>query len=264
MPRTPTAPSGHSRVPPGSTKLLIVAAVMAVVAVVLVNMYVLAATRSVKQNEFPVFRLKVAKSPGQRLQASDVTLVAMPESWRDAFSDAIGANDAGQPLRLGDTFTRPAKAQDFLREQHFDIASDDDTRLLINKNKRGIALPVDSKTLPEPLKPEMFVDLEAPFRGPGGTIEVLPVMERVRVVSVGNTSIVEEKSGRGGRAAGTSKLTVEVTPEQATQLEAIGTITAGNFRVHLRSTDDLGRPNIVEDRINPEVLARLGQAGVGF
>ncbi len=254
-PGSPGSP-GSSPPPTGSAKLLIAAIALAVLAVVLMNLYVAAARRSIATSEFPVFRLLVRKNPGQRLAERDVQRIAVPNKFEDTFAGAIGANDQGQPLRIGDTFTRPVEPQDILLERHFDALGEDESRLLIKKGWRGKALPVDAQSLPDPLRPEMWVDLEAPFRGAGNLVQVWPVMERVRVVSVGRTSIVDER--RGSRSSsGVSKITLEVRPEEASQLEALQTIVAGNFSIHLRRTDDLARPKIPDGGINPELLQLL-------
>ncbi len=247
---SPTGPAG------GSTKLLIVAAVLAVVAVVLVNLYVEAAKRSVDTDEFPVFRLRVSKSPGQTLEARDVERIAVPEKFQPSFAGAVGPNADGQADTLGEVITRPVEVGEILEYRHFDLLTEDESRLLINDGMRGIALPVDASTVPDPLRPEMWVDLEAPFRGNAGDTVILPVMERVRVVSVGSTNIIDEQRGRGGRS-GVGKITLEVTPDQASQLETIKSIVTGSFRVHLRRTEDRGRPKIPDGGINPAVLQLL-------
>lgn len=259
----PVPPIGETRLPTngpagGSTKLLIVAAALAVAAVVLVNLYVEAAKRSVDTDEFPVFRMRVSKSPGQTLEARDIERIAVPEKFETSFAGAVASNAQGQPDNIGEVFTRPIEPNEILEYRHFDLLNDDESRLLINRNMRGIALPVDSSTLPDPLRPEMWVDLEAPFTGPAGDIVFMPVMERVRIVSVGSTNIIDEQRGSRGRS-GAGKITLEVTPEQASQLESIQTIVTGSFRVHLRRADDLNRPKIPEGGINPAVLAKLSE-----
>ncbi len=259
---SPSTPGVSGNTPPskGSAKLLIVAIGLAILAVILVNLYVAASRRSIRADEFVVFRMDVRKSPGQILQPEDTRPVRVPQTLRDSFAGAIAPNAAGTaPQRVGDTLTRPVEPGDILEARHFDLQTQDETRLLIRPGLRGIALPVQSSSLPDPLRPEMMVDIEGPFRARGGRIRVMPVMEMVRVVAVGSTNIVDERRG-GGAGSGVSKITLEVTPQQASELEFILSEVAGEFRVHTRNPSDTERPKTGGPGVNPEVMKLLAES----
>jgi Flp pilus assembly protein CpaB len=242
----------------GNTKLLIAALVTALLAVVLVNLYVQSTRRSLTQDSFTAFRLTVSKQPGDRLDARDVETVSVPNSFREAFNAAVQPNDRGEPLRLGDVFTRSVEAGDFLREQHFDDVRTSEEFNMVTPGMRAVALPVNSAQLPEPLRPEMRVDLEAAFPAPQGPPRILPVMENVRVIAIDSrTRLTQRTRGSGG---GGSRITIEVTPEQATQLMAVTSQIAGEFFVHLRRIDDRSAPKIPGGGINPRVIDEISQA----
>ncbi|MEM7578168.1 MAG: RcpC/CpaB family pilus assembly protein [Planctomycetota bacterium] len=260
-PPTPASPGNvDPNKPQGSTKLLIVAVVLAILAVVLVNLYVAASRRSIQSDEFVVFRMDVQKSPGDVLQPDDASPVRVPMSLRESFAGAVAANAAGTaPARVGDPMTRPVEPGDILEARHFDLQTQDETRLLIRSGMRGIAIPVQSQSLPDPIRPEMLVDIEAPFRGRAGRVRVMPVMEMVRVVAVGTTNIVDERRGGGG-GSGVSKITLEVTPDHASDLEFILSQVAGEFRVHTRNPSDTERPKIGSPGVNPDVMKLLTES----
>ena len=257
LPKKPPAPVG-SGPPVNSTKLVIVALLLGLAAVIMVNLYILGVKNSVKEGEFQFFRLRVAKDVGQILSNEDVELVSVPESYRDSFRDVVEVEN-GEPLRLGDPFTRRAEQNEPLTNRMFDDLTADESRRLINSGFRGVALPVVSKLLPNPLKTEMRVDLIAPVRGPGGRQESMVVMENVRVVSVGQRTILDDKSG-GGRTNGNFEtLTLEVRPKEALLLEDISREVqkGGVFSVLLRSPEDR-LSTFPDGEINPELLARFG------
>lgn len=267
MPGSPTVPLPKKPGPPGpaaesaSPKLVGLALLIAVAAVVMVNLYIIGIKRGAQEGEFEFFRLRVAKDIGQTLALEDVDRVAVPLSYREAFRDVVESNTQGQPLRLGDPFTRRAEQGEPLTTRMFDDITGDASRRLVTQGYRGVSLPVVSKLLPDPLKAEMRVDILAPVRGQGGRREVLPVMENVRVISVGSRSILDETAGNNRAATNFETLTVEVRPQQAVLFEMITQEVQkiGAYSVLLRSPDDQ-RPSfeINSGEINPDVLQRFG------
>jgi hypothetical protein len=262
MSQNPASPSSPAPPPAReSTKLIIVAVILALVAVVLVNIYIQAIKSGTQEDTFNIFRLQVAKQPGDVLVAEDVQRRPIPESLRDSFRGAVSENAEGEPLRIGDKFTRAAEPNDLLTQSLFETADNDATRRLIKQGFRGVALPVVADRLPDPLKAEMRVDILAPVSTGGLRREIMVVMENVRVVSVGDVNIedlnVTDTRRRGDNF---STLTVEVRPNEAILLTEISQQVqqVGVFHVLLRSPDDR-QPLVIEDGgLNPDVLLRLG------
>lgn len=261
LPKKPAPPGGGNGPPPGGGKLVAVALLLGVAAVVLVNVYIVGVRNAAQEGEFRFFRLLVSKNAGETLNRQDVELVSVPERFRDAFRDVVESNNQGEPLRLGDPFTRRAEQGEPLTTRMFDDLTGDASRRLITEGFRGVSLPVVSKQLPDPLKAEMRVDILAPIRGPGGRREAIPVMENVRVVSVGSRSIVDERSGNA-TPTNFETLTIEVRPAEALLLTEITAEVqkTGAYRVLLRSPDDQRPTLIPAGGLNPDLLERFGLA----
>jgi len=260
LPKKPTPNDGSAASPQQSTRLIGVALLLALAAVVMVNLYILGVKNSAKEGEFEFFRLRVSKGIGDILSAQDIETVGVPESYRDAFRGVVESNSVGEPLRLGDPFTRHAEQGQPLTTRMFDDPTGDASRRLVTKGYRGVSLPVVSKLLPDPLKAEMRVDILAPVRTAGGRRQIIPVMENVRVISVGSRNILDERAG-GGRSAGNFEtLTIEVRPGEALLLGEISQEVqkVGVFSVLLRSPEDQRPAFIPDGGINPVLLERFG------
>lgn len=260
LPKKSGATGAGNHAPPASPKLVGLALLVALAAVVMVNLYILGVKKAAEEGEYQFFRLRVAKDIGQTLEIEDVQLVGVPESFRDAFRDVVEPNSQNQPLRLGDPFTRRAEIGEPLTTRMFDDLTGDASRRLITQGFRGVSLPVVSKLLPDPLKAEMRVDVSALVRAPGGRREPMVVMENVRVISVGSRNILDEKSGGSRGSSNFETLTVEVRPEEALLLEAITQEVqkTGVYSVQLRSPDDQRPVFIPDGGLNPDLLERFG------
>jgi hypothetical protein len=104
----------------------------------------------------------------------------------------------------------------------------------------------------------MRVDLEAPFQTAQGVVTVLPVMENVQVVALGTQTVFDEDLGRPERSPRSfQNITIQVKPEEATQLANISRMMLGNYDVQLRNPGDEAMVKIRTGTINPEVLDLL-------
>jgi Flp pilus assembly protein CpaB len=247
--------------PQSGTRLVVIAVAVAVVAVILMNVYVSMARREAREGEFIVYRLNRAVQAGDRLNERDVEAVAVPQRFRSAFANAVDAD--GLTTRVGSAFERAANSSDVLTYDLFVAPEGDELDRLVGRDMRLVALQVNSSSLPGTLRPGMFVDIEAPFASQGALPNVLPVMERVKVLAVGRRSVVDQSSGsgssRGGSMGSYSTISIEVTPQQATELSMVQKIAAGDFELHLRNPGDMGTPKIPTGGINPEVLRLVEQ-----
>ena len=250
-------PSASSS-PQGSTKLVILALVIAGVALVLVNGYIEYVRSQAREGQFIVYRLNSSVEPGEELEQNMVNEVAVPERFDNSFNDAIRRD--GLEAKLGQPVLRYAQRNDVLTYSLFTDPDENALDRRIEDGSRLKALPVNPRTIPGVLRPGMYVDIEAPF--PGGGPNVMPVMERVRVMVIGDYSIVDE-SEAGTNAPDSfgnfSTISVEVTPEQATQLAEITKLITGDYEIHVRNPGDRGHPKIEDGGINPDVLELLDQ-----
>jgi Flp pilus assembly protein CpaB len=258
-PYSPSASKPRFKGPQGNTVLLVVAIVLALVAVVLVNLYVQSIREERAVDTFTVFRLAREVSVGDEVDEGMLEEVQVPEELRDSFANAV-RRENGQLLLSSRTFGRSAPRLAVLT--HDLLLGDDvmNTGLPIPRGYRGFAMPVDPRRVPPALSPGSHVDIEGEFRGPPGTpIEVLPVMENVRVLAVGARNEGEDQ-GRSGRGS-YSTITILVQAGQDTQLAQINNMLNGGYWLHLRSPEDLDTPKLQNAGvINPQLLDRLPSA----
>lgn len=250
-------PDSPSPSDPNSTRMVVIGVIVGIVAVILMNVYVEMVRRQARPGEFIVYRLETRAQPGDRLQERDVKAVRMPEDFKEAFSNAV--DSTGLRARLGEPFKRSATRGDVLTYDLFIDPEDNNLDRLISRDMRLVALPVNSRTLPGNLRPGMYVDIEAPFPGRGGVPNVLPIMEYVKVLAVGRQSVIDERTGEDSVSRSFGTISIEVTPEQATQLSVIQSGAIGEFQLHLRNPADTSQPKIPSGGINPQVLAMIDQ-----
>jgi len=246
----------HPSTAPGHNRHVIIALVLALIAVVLVNLYVAMIKRQAHEGEFIVYRLVTSYKPGQKLSAKDVKPVSIPERFRESFEGTVMEDSADDDQALtavvGTHIKSPARLNQFLT---YDLFTDPnltemDTR--ITPNMRLVAIPVNPRTLPGSLQPGMYIDIEAQF--PGGSLNVLPVMERVQVVSVGSRTVGGDASSTGRGSRNFTTISIQVSPDDATSLEKIKKLVVGDFELHMRNPTDNSTPKIPEGGINPQVL----------
>ena len=225
---------------PENTKLVIAAVVLAAVAVILTNVYISQIRQQNQLESFGVYILQVPMSTGDRLRNRDVSEVRVPDTqkFRETFDqmgyidkDSLDIRISGQePLR------RPARAGEILLFRHFTTPDTNAIDQKITVGKRLKVLSINSKTVPGALRVGMFVDLEAAFNTQFG-VQVLPVMERVKVIALGTATSYEAASSRVSQSR-YSSITIEVTPEQATQMNLIERIMIGDFDLTVRNPSD--------------------------
>jgi len=240
----------------GSTTLVIVALTLALLAVVLTNVYIGMVRTQADADRVEVYVLDRTLYPGEKLKDRDITLKRYPGEFREIFANRV----ADPSVRVGDTIMRLAEQGAPLTHDLFTPPEERDLVTEINEGMRVYALPVDNRTAPGNLKPGMLVDLEAPFRISGREAIIVPVMERVRVLAVGRRDIVAESQDNSTRSRPISSfntISIELTPLQATQMSMIQRMAVGEFILHLRNPGDAGTPKIPRGGINERLLEML-------
>ncbi len=240
----------------GGTKLVIVAVVLALVAVVLVNLYIEVVRRQATEDTFTVYFLTQSVRPMEKLTKDKVRAEQVPRRFEGAFKNTIGED--GLESRMGETFQRAAASGQPLTPDLFALSAVEREDATINPAMRRVPLRVNSKTLPGSLRPGMYVDIAAPFINEQGKVQVLMVMERVQVRAMGQMSIAEDTSAQR-RITNYPTIEIDVTPEEALALSEIQRRTAGDFELYLRNPADSGAPMIEAGGINPQVLQLIGQ-----
>lgn len=269
----PASPSGGGRrptprgAPPrGNSKLMLLGVIVAVVAVVLQNAYIEMVRYQARPGEFTVFRLERDVSAGERITRQDVRPVAMPAEFRRTFQHAVPRDEL--EAQFDRPLPRAASQYSILTRDLFTDEYDRALDQLVTSGRRAVTLPADDDRIPADLRPGMFVDIEGPFPRRGGATagreipEIIPVMEHVRLLAVGRRTLLDEQLGvprtRGsGTRVGT--VTIEVTPEQATQLAEIQLLAVGPFYLHMRNPGDAQQRKISTGGVNLRLLQWIGR-----
>lgn len=242
---------------PENTKLVIVAVVLAVMAVILTNLYITQIRNQNRLASFPIYILQVHMSPGDRIRKRDIREVLVPDTptFREAFDQQIGAIDkTALDIRISqkEPLRREVQAGEILLFRHFTSPEFSAIDQNITRGKRLKVLSINSKTVPGALRVGMYVDLEAAFQTQYG-VQVLSVMERVKVIALGTTTSYEAATRRGSQAR-FSSITIEVTPDQATQMNLIERTMIGDFDLTIRNPGDTELTKIPTGGINPAVV----------
>lgn len=239
--------------PPGA-KLVLFALGLALLAVILTNVYIEMVRRSGSEDTIGVYLLTRSVRPGDVLKQQDVQLHRFPAAFRDSFQ-AMGAMDKpGLDIRLTtrEPTQRTASQGDLLTFRLYDPPSSSELDRNIKPGHRQKSLQVNSRTLPGALREGMYVDLLAPFNL-GGAVQVVPVIERVRVIALGSRTIYDDTdAGRSTRSFQT--ITIELESDQVLQLTALERLAAGDFELHLRNPADNSTPHIPDGGVNPRLL----------
>ncbi|QDU34036.1 hypothetical protein KS4_20980 [Poriferisphaera corsica] len=253
----------------GSTKLVIIAIIIALCVTVLNFLYIQSQLSKSEKNSVVFYRYKHNIKAGKIIRENDIEICKLSDTYRNSLPEAY--IDEFNKTDSLDVITNKPLMRDVYENRivffaDFTESSYDRIDKKISMGKRLIALPVNYKTLPGILRPGMFVDIEAPFMQPRSMMtKVMPVMERVKVIAVGKQSLSDEMvaSSRNARIGNYSTISIEVTPEQATQLSSIAKITAGDFEIHLRYPSDNERPKLLDIGINPDVMELIGRTTNG-
>jgi Flp pilus assembly protein CpaB len=241
----------------GSAKLVIVAVLLAMFAVVMTNFYIEMVRRDVASSSFDVYVLSRSVHPGDRLDKKITKLESVPDKFRKSFERMGAIDEASLKTRINDkkTFKRRASAGDIITFSLFDMPAGKDIDKHITVGLRMISLPINSRTVPGALHEGMYVDIEAGFLTGGAIAESLPVMERVKVIALGKSTVYDiDATDRRRRQRSYQTITIEVTPDEATQLRMVQYIMVGEFELHMRNPIDKSRSKIPDGGINAAVI----------
>ncbi len=243
--------SSQAGPPPSSTKLVLVAVALAVVAAVMVNVYVEMLKRANEERTFPVYRLTRSMKRGEKLRPQDVRIAPVPLSFRDSFPDAVDSEAALETLLDREPLQMDVPQNTVLLRSHFVARGGEAGDRNITLGYRRVWLPVNSRSVPGGLSPGMFVDIAAPFSTGGGLPEVKLVMERVKVEAVGERTISDDAVG-SQRGRSYHGITIDLPPKDAIKLSQISMLITGDFILQLRNPGDNER-EIRAGGINPEI-----------
>ena len=248
--------------PGGSPKLVIVALALALFAAIATNLYIHRIKQQVREQSIYVYRLLRDVRPGDRMTTKIAEPIEVPKKLQDSYRDALDKVGFANKIEVEARFRASAPQGDIMTYSMF--LDPEIEAAQITLGMRRVTIPVNSRSVPGSLRPGMTVDIEAPFYV-GPQLEVLPVMEHVKVLALGRFTIADEHDSTRRRRPGSySSIEIEVTPEEATLLSTIKRRASVEFELHLRNPGDLERPKIPGGGINPQVLDLIESRSSGF
>lgn len=244
----------------GSGTLVIIGAVLALLAVILMNAYVEMRVSASKEDTITFFEFTGSLDAGAEIESNHIRPVEVPESRANAFGqDAIRERPdrPGTPSDgLGFELQQPVVQGEFLRSSLFTGRGGGGIRgNAPDLGEHQIAISVDSEDQPANLAPGDRIDLYGaiPF---SRTDKNMVVMEYVEVAAVGERRI---ESGDGNRSSKYGSITINIDPKQVPLLFDIQRrLPEKQFRISLRAPNDT-KTEITggEAVINPQVLSAL-------
>ncbi|MEM9416097.1 MAG: RcpC/CpaB family pilus assembly protein [Planctomycetota bacterium] len=235
-----------SQTPPargGSTQLVMVAGVVAVVAVILMNVYVEMRAKANAEDTENFFRLTVDRERGDDLSLGDFEMIAIPKSYIRAFgTDAIRESpDTAGDIAGGHEkrkFSVSARAGEILRDSMFIRESTNRLGIDLRPGRRLVALRVNTDNQPPNLAPDDYVDIYANVTRRSGTQSIV-VMERVQVRLVGSQIVEAGADSSRSRNVKYGSITIEVDRDEVAKLANLQTRIAGNeFLIVVRAGID--------------------------
>jgi Flp pilus assembly protein CpaB len=257
--RTP----GSMPPPPGGTTqsanipLILIAVGLGLVTVIATNWYIHKIKTQVASDMIVIYKLNRSVEPGDKLRDRDITPQKVPRSLQDSYVEGLGCITASDKAnQIGQTFKRYAKASSFLTYELFTATGGAGGRnLQPREGKRSLTVPVDGDWTPRTLDPNDIVDISAVLNIPGRRTQDVLIMERVRVLGVGDRMLGSQGTGR---SRSISTVTIEVTPEEKSALVTIGRYAVDEeFILAERNQTDTDI-KIDSGSINPDVLKMLG------
>ena len=217
-----------------SRNLLIVGVVLALITVVLLNVYVGRIRASEKAIAVLRLRPGVALAKGQQLGPNMVERLEVPERFEAVLGRAIPAAPESTTWLTDRPVTRDVSDGSVLLYEHFEDAPDERFAMRVQKGMRGLTIPVDSTAaVAFFVEPGSRVDILTTLaqvevqnvQTPGGgrsvpqtvsEVATKTLLQNVRVLAVGRATTRGSYLGNVEEGFGT--VTVEVTPLQAEKL----------------------------------------------
>lgn len=237
----------------GNATLVLVALALGVVTVILTGVHIHNIRQQTAEELVTVYVLNRAMSPGDKLKKKDLDERRVSKSSLEGWGKKLILT--GQ---LGNWLDQPVKAHasenSYLTTLLFVPQQGDSMKVTVSEGKRAYALPVNSRTAPTALDINDYIDIQAFITLPGQPPQSMLIMERVRVLQVGDRRVPIEQVKR---VTGYSTIMVEVEPQQARDLSTIRRYMnegRGEYEIVIRNPSDITRDPDLKGGINPKLL----------
>jgi Flp pilus assembly protein CpaB len=248
----PPPPSGATE--RANVPLILISLGLGLVTVVATNWYVHRIKTQEAGDVVLVYKLSRTVEPGDTLRRRDLTEHRIPRAQYDDSMGAVTAADL--PIQLNQKFERYAKASSVLTHNLFTPPGrGTGDQIEPQDGKRSLNIPVNSEYTPRTLAPDDMVDIRAILKIPGERTGSKLLMERVRVLGVGDR-LIGMQGGSGHRSF--NSVTIEVKPEEAAALTTIGRYAVDEEFILVERNRTDSTITIENASINPRVLQALG------
>lgn len=239
MSQFPNSSNPNSSAPAGSGQLVLIGLVIAVIAVILMNVYVEMRVKASKEDTITYFRFRDKMDPGDDIELKRLEKIEVPKSLQNVFGTNAVPEDPDIPGRpLDGEFATLNKSVVKGQMLTFDLFRARDAVAMRDPAYRGldeITLNIDSKEQPPNLRPGDFVDLYASVPLNRNT-EFMRIMEYVKVVDLGDRV---QDSGTRSRVNKYGSITIYVDPDLSNKLFDIQKRVDGQtFNVTRRDPQD--------------------------
>jgi len=231
--------------------LLIVSVALGVLAVLLVNLYVHGVESRLMRGSFIVLQAATDLKPGEKIKATSIRKVEVPGRFQQAFAQAWKGMDAD--ALIGRAVAVEVKEGEILFHSQFEAHRGATPADTIPPGFGHWGIRLDSRSAPASLQPGDVVDLVASVRLTADSAPApVTVMRGVKVVALGSLMSAPDNTA-SVRRSDISRLTIEITPDEATKLQAVENNMDGDYRVMVRNPRDRAYDptNRLDPRLRP-------------
>ena len=226
--------------PAGSGQLVLIGFGIAIVAVILMNVYVEMRVRAQEEQTITFFKFTDDMKAGEEIEVKDLTPVDIPKRFADAFGTGAIREDPNAPGRpsdgMGFKLNAPVIAEQLLTSSLFIGRGTGTVREAQYRNLDEITLNIDSKEQPPNLRPGDLVDLYASVPMNRNT-SYMRIMEYVKVVDLGDR--IQDAGATRGQSNKYGSITIYVDPDLSSKLFDIQKrVTGQTFNVTRRDPND--------------------------
>ena len=259
MSQFPNTSSSSPSAPAGSGQLVVVGLVIAIVAVILMNVYVEMRVAAEKEDTVTYFRFADDMKAGDEIEINDLDRVDVPKSLQNAFGTNAVPEDPqspGRPLdgefrNLNEAVVKGQMLTFSLIRNASASAPRDPAYIGLDE----ITLNIDSKKQTPNLRPGDFVDLRAEVPLNRDT-RFKTIMEYVRVVNLGDR--IQDSGTSLGKNNKYGSITIYIDPALSNKLLDIQKRVAGQTFNVTRRDPQSKEPRVLKTggskEINQEVL----------
>lgn len=204
--------------PAGSGQLVLIGFVIALIAVILMNVYVEMRVAQSKEDTVTYFKFVSEKNPGEKIDIKDLRAIELPVTVKNAFgTSAVRENETrrGTPLDgIGEVLGESVVDGQVLTYNLFRAPTTTATRDRGDEGLDEITLNIDSKKQPANLRVGDYVDIFASIPLNRNT-EYMRVMEYVKVVNLGDRV---QEAGTRSRDNKYGSITIYIDPNLTSKL----------------------------------------------